>query len=361
MEPNKDPLADKPVDETDALSHGGSLEYTGDSSVSESADSSSSEASESSVSKDPSESSSTASTEVKDATDPTKPAKKVRKNGPLQRFWHHFNIYIVLFGLLVIVSVVIVTLIYLKSRTTTVTPAGSIRSQSLSADTLKDLANNGTQIGDPKQVLNIQSNSVFSGAVLVRGELQVAGGLKLGSSSLSINDLTIGGSANINTLQAQSLNVAGASRSNDLTVLRNLTVNGASTINGGLTTPVLSVGRLQLNSDLSLTRHIVGGGATPARSNGTALGSGGTTTVSGSDTAGSITINTGGGPAAGCFVSLTFTSSFSGTPHVVVTPVGSAAASLNYYINRSNTGFSVCTTNAAPNNASFGFDYHIFN
>jgi hypothetical protein len=43
-----------------------------------------------------------------------------------------------------------------------------------------------------------------------------------------------------------------------------------------------------------------------------------------------------------------------------VTPVGSAAAALNYYIQRSTSSFSVCTTNSAPGGSSFGFDYIAF-
>jgi hypothetical protein len=87
------------------------------------------------------------------------------------------------------------------------------------------------------------------------------------------------------------------------------------------------------------------------------LGAGGTVSVSGTDTAGTITINTGGSPAVGCFVTITFTQKFNATPHVVVTPVGSAGGGLNYYVNRSASDFSLCTTNPAPGGANFSFDY----
>jgi hypothetical protein len=89
----------------------------------------------------------------------------------------------------------------------------------------------------------------------------------------------------------------------------------------------------------------------------TAVGGGGTASLSGSDTSGSVTINTGGSPPAGCFATVTFSKVFASTPHVVLTPVGSAAAGLQYYVTRSTTGFAVCTASAAPAGQSFGFDY----
>lgn len=343
---------------------GGSLEFSGNESiqVEDSKDVSASSANATDLSSS-NESASDVATDSKsessDEVDATggKVVKK-KKDGPFKKFWHHFNIYIVLFILLVVIAGVVSTLLYLRSRTTTTVSPGKIGQQSLSSDTLQDLAKNGVQVGDPKQVLNIQSNSVFNGAVLVKGEIQAAGGIKLGTGNLAITDVNVGNSATINNLQSQTLGVAGSSKLTDLSVLRNLTVNGSGSFNGGITTPNLAVGRLQLNGDLTVGRHIAGGGATPGRSNGSALGNGGTTTVSGSDTAGSVTINTGSGPAAGCFLTVNFVNGFASTPHVIITPVGSAAASLNYYINRTTANFSICSTNAAPANTSFGFDYH---
>jgi hypothetical protein len=54
-----------------------------------------------------------------------------------------------------------------------------------------------------------------------------------------------------------------------------------------------------------------------------------------------------------------FTTKYNATPHVIVTPIGSAAANLAYYVNRSTSNFSICAANTPPSNASFGFDYFI--
>jgi cytoskeletal protein CcmA (bactofilin family) len=268
-----------------------------------------------------------------------------------------------LFLLGVVVLIAVTVALYLKNRSNdnVAKNDAAIASQSLSSDALQQLAKNGVQVGDPKQTLNIQSNSVFSGAVLIRGELQVAGGLKIGSGSLNVPGLNVTGSASINKLQTQDLAVAGnGAIQGQLTVQRNLSVNGSGTFNGPLSATQISVSRLQLTGDLTLTHHLVAGGAIPGRVNGGALGGGGTSSVSGSDTAGSISIHTGSGTHSGCFTTINFTEHFQSTPHIVVTPVGSAAAGLNYYIQRSTTNFSICTTSAAPTGSSFGFDYIAF-
>ncbi len=338
--------ADKPADdgsETPIDNQGESLEY-GDANATDS---------RSSVVSDGESSDDT-------KTQASETSKLPKKRGAFRRFWDHFNVYLLLFLFVLIIASIAVVVLYFRNRTADVTTPGTITQQNLPAETLQELASNGIQVGDPKQVLNIQSNSVFTGAVLVKGELQAAGGLKIGSGSLAIPEISVGGSATINQLETNTLGVGGGARVNELSVQRNLSVNGNSTFNGTITTPSLSVGRLQLNGDLVISRHIVIGGATPGRSNGSALGGGGTTSVSGSDTAGSISINTGSAPAAGCFITINFTNTFGGTPHAVVTPVGSAAGGLNYYVNRDAGNLSVCTVNPAPAHSSFGFDYHVF-
>jgi hypothetical protein len=70
-----------------------------------------------------------------------------------------------------------------------------------------------------------------------------------------------------------------------------------------------------------------------------------------------ITIGTGSSPTSGCFATVTFGKAFNNVPDVVVTPVGAAASGMAYYITRSTTDFSVCTSSTPPAGQSFGFDY----
>lgn len=279
--------------------------------------------------------------------------KKQRFN--IKLLFHRFNAYLFIFLFLVIVGVIIIIIAYFKSGNNNNT-ANNTPTQNLSASALEQLANTGTVIGGPKQTLNIQSNAVFQNAVLVRGDLDVAGSVKLGGS-LALQSLTVGGSSSFGQLSAQSLSISGNVGVQGQLSALSLSVAGGGSFNGPVTAPDLIANSLQLNGDLGITHHIDTGGGIPALSRGSALGGGGTASVSGSDTAGSININTGSGTAAGCFATINFTHSFGSTPHVIVTPVGLAAAGLQYYVTRSANSFNLCTANAAPTGASFGFDY----
>lgn len=296
---------------------------------------------------------------------PIPAASAATPNGPvtheslLRRAIHHINIYMLLFVLVLIVAGATAVVFYLKANNGT---AGNTPPpQTLSQSTLDQLSSSDVTVGEPKHTLSVQSNAVFTGDVLVRSNLQIAGTLQVGSD-LAINGIRVTGNSTFDDVQVtKSLAVTGnESIQGQLNVKQGLDVDGTGTFLGALSAPSLSVGSLQLSGDLDLTRHIAAGGGTPARSNGAALGGGGTVSVSGSDTAGSVTINTGGNPGPGCFVTVAFTTKFNATPHVVVTPVGSAAAGLSYYINRSTSNFSICTTTSAPAGATFGFDYLAF-
>jgi cytoskeletal protein CcmA (bactofilin family) len=274
----------------------------------------------------------------------------------IKRIWRRLNIYLLLFILIVLVAVAVVIVLVVKDRAAN--PAQTTTSsQNLSSSALQQLANAGVTVGDPKQVLNIQSNTVFAGSVLMRGNLEIAGGVKIGGD-LALPGITVSGSSRLGDVQANSLAVGGpTSVQGVLTAKNGINVTGNSNFAGNLSTTQLTTGALQLNGDLQLTHHITAGGPIPALSKGTAVGGGGTASLSGSDTAGSIAINTGDSPPAGCFASVTFSRAFSATPHVLVTPVGASAAGLQFYTNRSTTGFSICTANSAPAGQTFGFDY----
>jgi cytoskeletal protein CcmA (bactofilin family) len=268
------------------------------------------------------------------------------------------NIYLLFFILIIIVAAAVGIAAYVASQRSSGT--GKISSQTLDQKALEQLAATDATVGSSAQILNVQSNAIFAGKVLVRDTLEVAGQLQVGGS-LSLSGVTVSGSSSFDQVQVnKNLGVAGdTGLQGSLTVQKSLNVSGNGSFGGTLSAGQFTATSFQLNGDLNLTHHITAGGPTPSRSNGSALGGGGTVSVSGSDTSGSVSINTGGGPSAGCFVTLTFTSKFNSTPHVLLTPVGSSAAGISYYVNRSTTNFSICTTSNPPANANFGFDYFI--
>ncbi len=286
------------------------------------------------------------------------PAPAPTDKPPLwRRITRHLNIYLLLFILLLVVAGSILAVAYMENRKA---QDSGVSTQTLSQDTLNQLATSDVTVGDPKQVLNIQGNAVFAGKVLIRDTLEVAGQIQIGGD-LSLPGLTVSGDSIFEQIQVnKDLNVQGnSSIQGQLNVQKGLTVAGSGAFKGDLTAASISANTLQLNGTLTITKHVAVGGATPGRSNGSALGSGGTSSVSGSDTAGSININTGGGAAAGCFVTVNFTQKYNATPRVLITPVGSGAANVGYYVTRSTSNFSVCAANTPPSNSSFIFDYWV--
>lgn len=263
-------------------------------------------------------------------------------------------LYLIIYGVLLLV-IGGLTLTALQSKTKT--PAGT-KAGSLTANQLAQIEASTTVVGDAKQTLDIQGNSIFEGQVLARTDLSVAGSLKVGGA-LSLPTLNVGGQGSFGQLQVSgTTSVSGdTTLSGQLTVQKSLTVAGNGSFSGSLSAASLNVGNLQFNGDIVISRHLALSGSVPTKVDGTALGSGGTSSVNGTDAAGTVTINTGGGPPAGNFITVNFTTAYKSTPHVVVSPVGSAAAGLNYYVTRTTTSFTIATTNAPPAGSSFSFDY----
>lgn len=286
---------------------------------------------------------------------PVETPKKPKKGSLVKRVIEHFNIYLLIF-IFIVVVVSIITIVSYQRQKNEITP-DAIPSQQLSEEAFGQLQTGDSSVGDPKQTLTVQSNAIFSGQVLARSDVEVAGSLKIGGT-LDLTGLNVGGSSTFDQIQANDLSVSGdANVQGQLSVSGALTVTGGASFGGAISAPLISVESLQLSGDLQFTRHIDAGGPTPTQTNGNALGNGGTVSVSGTDTAGSISINTGGSASNGCFVTVRFAAAFSAKPHIAVTPVGANAASLNYYITKSTVDFTVCTTNNPPSNSNFGFDY----
>lgn len=280
--------------------------------------------------------------------------QKPKKESFLKKFWHKFNIYLLLFILVIVLAVGIVVVLTFKSKQDA---QKTIATQQLTQDALKQLANTDVTVGDARQVLTVQSNAVFAGSVLIRSNLEIAGALRVGGE-LSLTSLKVSGNSQLSDTSVNNLTVGGTlSLQGALTIKNGINVTGNSGFAGNVTTTSLTTGQLQLNGDLNVTSHISAGGPTPNASRGTAVGGGGTVNLTGSDTAGSIAINTGTSPPAGCFVNVTFSKRFNSTPHIAVTPIGAASAGLDYYVDRTTTGFSICTANPAPAASNFGFDY----
>lgn len=288
------------------------------------------------------------------------PEETEKPASPIKRFFRRVNIYLLIFVLILVIAGVVTIVFYLNSQK--VTPPPKIESQTLTEDALKQLANRDASVGNTSQTLTIQGNAVIEGQTLMRGNLNVAGNLQTGgrlqAPSLSISGETSLATAQINSLQvAQNIAVQG-----DVS-LANLNVSGSSTFNGPMTASKITVTELILsgNATLQIPNHIRFAGPTPSRTIDSALGNGGSASVAGSDTSGSVSIRTGTGTIPGCFIHVQFHTAFTNNPHVIISPIGAAAGNTNYYVDRDKNSFSICTTNAAPINSNFGFDYFVTN
>lgn len=283
-----------------------------------------------------------------------KPSVFSRKG--LKHFFRAVNIYLLLFILIILIAAVILVVVYRKNKTTQV-DTSTINGQSLSNDAIKKLSNTDTTIGDAKQILNVESNAVFTGKVLIRDSLDVAGTIRVGGP-LTLPGITVAGNSSFDQVTANKVNVSGdTSISGNLNLQKNVTVSGGATFGGALSAPQLNIEKLQLSQDIQLNRHIDAGGGTPRISSGSGVGGGGTASVNGTDTAGTVTVNTGSNPPAGALATVTFVVPFAATPHVVVSPIGSGGANIGVYLTRTSTGFTIASSIPAAGSTSFSFDY----
>lgn len=300
-----------------------------------------------------------ASDAVIDATQETVTEYKPPKKSLVQKMraiLEKVNVYVLIFLVILALAGFAAFVSYKTSKNAE--QNANVLGQDLSADELAKLNQSETAVGDPKQTLTIASNSVFNGRVLVKNNLDVAGTIKVGGA-LSLPGITVSGTSTFeNVSVASNLSIAGNTAiQGALTVQKNMTVAGGASFGGPISSPQVSTDKLVLNSDLQINRHIDAGGATPGISRGGAIGGSGTVSISGTDTAGTVSINFGPGSGPGIIGNISFRSAFTQTPHVVITPVGSSCAELNYYVTRSTGGFSIGSTNAGGVGTSCSFDY----
>ena len=285
-----------------------------------------------------------------------KEKKKKKKKSPIKGIAGKLNIYLLLFVFVILIAGIVTFISYQRSKDSAKKQTETVATTPLSAEDLDKLRQTDVKVGDAKQTLSVESNAIFAGKVLIRDSLEVAGQIKVGGP-LNLPGISVSGSSIFDQVQINNLQISGnATVQGQLNVQSSAAITGGLTVGGTLSAGRLNVEVLAINQDIQLSRHIDAGGGNPGKSDGSALGAGGTASVSGTDTAGTVNINTGGGTVAGCFVTISFTQKFN-SPHVTITPVGSAAGSLNYYINRTTTNFSICTNNAAPVGQNFAFDY----
>jgi hypothetical protein len=95
------------------------------------------------------------------------------------------------------------------------------------------------------------------------------------------------------------------------------------------------------------------------------LGNGGSASINGSDTSGTISISTGNNPVAGCFATIVFNQPFSQMPNILLGPIGYGAGAITHYVEtvtndlNQTSAFKICTADTPIPNQAFGFSYLI--
>ncbi len=233
-----------------------------------------------------------------------------------------------------VLSIVIGAYVVLRKQEKKPSTPVVINTQNLDNGTLNQLT---TATGDNKQQLTIFPDTLFKNSVEVQ------------HSTTLQSDLTVAGQTNLKgpvTLQ-QSLAVGG-----------NLTVTG-SISGASLSVGNLTISSVSVSSDVAFGGHLVPNGGPPTVKASLAA-SGGSVTVSGNDTSGTITINIGNGALqSGEMAIITFNKPFNTTPKVQLTPVTLSASNLRYYATRSVRFFTINTGNAPLADTSYSFDYFV--
>lgn len=262
-------------------------------------------------------------------------------------------------GLAVVVTILAINggVIFWLMRSGEAAGAQSNREEvTLSSESLDKLGVSRNSVGDLGTELVVGPNSRFGGNVTIAGDTSIGGALRLNSKftaseaslaklqagDTAVNKLDVNGDITTQSVNvARDLNVMGTTRlQGTVTINQVLTVNNSVNVAGNLAIGgSLSVRNFQV-STLTVAGHLISTGSAPGVSPGGALGSSGTVSISGNDTAGTIGVNIGVGGSAGCLASVSFRQQFTVTPRVVVT--GSMPANI-YLAGRTASGFTVCT------------------
>jgi hypothetical protein len=139
-----------------------------------------------------------------------------------------------------------------------------------------------------------------------------------------------------------------------LSVNNNMNVIGSLSVGGALSVRTLHVSSLVSDTTLTIGGHIMTQGSAPGVGPGGALGSNGTVSISGNDTAGTVAANIGVGGGNGTLAHVAFRNQYGSIPRVVVSAVGRGAPGL--YVSRTSGGFSIGVTGGLSP-GGYAFDY----
>lgn len=235
----------------------------------------------------------------------------------------------------------------------------------ISEGALDKLGVKSASVGDKGIELTVNPDSRFNGKVTIAGDTSVGGQLvlskklsaadasltQLQAGNTSLSQLNVNGDGTLSSLSLRKdLNVAGNSRLQGAVVITNsVNISGSLSIGGQLSVNTLHVSSLVADSLIQIGGHTITSGLTPGISRGSGASS---ASVSGNDSAGTVFVGIGSGGGSGTLATVYFKNYYSGTPRVVITPVGRAA---NVYVTSSSGSFSIGGSGLSAGGYSFNY------
>lgn len=277
-------------------------------------------------------------------------------------------------GLIVAINIGVIAFVMRGQDTT---PTVNKETVTLSSETLNKLGMSKTAVDNVGTELVVGPNAKFNGTVTVGSDVKIAGTLnlnntleaagakfaKLQAQEVDLQQINVSGDGTFSSLNLRKdITVVGATKLQGqvtvgqlMTVNNNLNVVGSLAVGGTLTVRNFSASSLTSDTTLTIGGHVVTRGNAPSVSPGGGIGTNGTVSISGNDTAGTVAVNTGTGAPGGLLASVAFTRAYPTTPHVVVTAIGGY---VSLYITRTSSGFNIYSAGALPP-AGFAFDYFV--
>jgi hypothetical protein len=238
----------------------------------------------------------------------------------------------------------------------------------LTSSSIPGVAMKATQSGPVIGRAMSSYNGTSVGSVIVYvspGYYNPSNSQTLQANNVIANMLSVNGAIN-----AQSINDSNLLTTNTLKVIGSATIGGNLTIAGGL-----SVEGMTTVADLTINGHIITSGSTPSVTALSASGTNASVTITGDDTAGTITITTGqsttsiingktvvsgSGPGVGDISRLVFNKQYANLPHILITPNDSKSAGLMVYPDQQSvSGFNVAIKGTPTANTTYSFEYFV--
>ncbi len=285
----------------------------------------------------------------------------------------HKATFIALIVISVLLLATVGSVIFIVSRGSKTKAPKALSEINVNKSVLDQLGVNRSSSGDASIALVVSPNAQFNGTLTVSKDVKIGTKLTAGQTSLtgldagntSLTQLNVNGPSSLSDTNVRTnLSVTGTTRLQGpvtleklLTILNGVNITGDLTVGGTLTTNNFTARSLTSTSTLTVGGHVITNGPVPGISQGSAPGPSGTVSISGNDASGTIAMNTGQAPLAGIIASITFRTPYGNTPRVIVSASSPAAGSLQFYVNRSPTGFTLGTNNPPVAASVYVFDY----